>query len=1111
MPETEFQITTVHRSLGDGLEVVEALGFPELSALGETAEDAGNRLAKKIRQFLTNDELCPALELHRRRLKIQAQPSFLSLEFTPPRRTPEWQLPIMVRFEFVRWTEREDLHHAYVPTLNLGIFTPRMEDLEKRLAEHVRRVLAIRHKRLTLQVIESIQSQEPLTLGQLTVSASLPSPLDVELTAQSESKSESVLSKLAEELPPLSSLKRGDPPPPAAYEVDEPLQQLASVLSGPRPRSVLLVGPPGSGKTAIIREFARRRAQHGFPHTAFWSTSGSRLMQGQAGFGMWQERCLKLCRELSHSRGILHLGPLSELLEVGRASRGGEGVASFLRPWLARGEVLAIAECTASQLDAIQRADPQLLQAFVRIEVREPAPDVTRRILERLWSDAPGTVAPTPAEAIDWILRLHTRYGTYSANPGRPVRFLRQLLADQFPSKQLAPREVTRAFTRETGLPEVLLEDDVPLDLSTTRDWFTQRVIGQPQSVDKVLDVLALIKTRLARPRRPLASLLFIGPTGTGKTELARSLATFVFGDASRLVRFDLSEFNDPISVQRLIGGLGPSPEGLLTSRVREQPFLVLLLDEFEKADASFFDLLLQILGEGRLTDAAGRVADFCNAVIVMTSNLGAESLRRGPSGFGVESALQASEAFAEAVRQFLRPEIYNRIDALVPFAPLDREIVATIARRQLDLVLRRDGLSRRRVDLKIGPGVAEYLAETGFDARYGARPLKRKIEQEFVAPLADALNGYDFQLPLRAQVDCVHKRLKVRVTAMTGSKQSLDAENSLGFLASQITSQRRAANQLLNCREARELENQASLLAVRDRRLAKSRWKSPAQLEQLSRLPELRDCLDRLAEYDRRVAEAESKALLALYSDDSREDVRRELQLLLATLGSEYLSLQRHLFRLGFERPDECVLALFSEPRGDLLQLATAYAQVMRRHGSLEAVGLYFIPTSRNASKATLVRTDTANLDSLFPHSDPFREIPYSHRLDRSLGASRPSGELACVVLHGTGPSFWPLFLREDGKHAFEGLQSDALYLVLALNTGFTDFTPTKLIHSHDFISKLPMHPKRTLSEKRQSITDSILGTVPWEKQSLEEILDRLMRDRLSHAIQAIGKKESS
>lgn len=1111
MPETEFQITTVRRSVGEGMELVEALGFPELSSLGDTVEDAESRLCKKLRQFLTNDDLCPALEIHRRRLKIQAVASSISVEFTPPRRSPEWQLPVTVQVGFVQWTEREDLHHAYVPSLQLGIFTPRLEDLEKRLGEHVRRVLGIRHKRLNLQAIESIQWQEPLVLGQLSVTATLRTPLDLELAIQGEAKTESILRKVAEELPPLGAPARNDPPPPAAYEVGELLDQLASLLSGPRPRSVLLVGPPGSGKTAIIREFARCRAQHGFPHTAFWSTSGSRLIQGQTGFGMWQERCLKLCRELSRSRGILHLGALTELLEVGRASRGGESVASFLRPWLARGEILAIAECSPSQLDAIQRADPQLLNAFVRIEVREPPPAVVHKILHSLWSDAPGTAAPTPSAALDWILRLHTRYGTYSANPGRPVRFLRQMLADQSPSKHLAVREVTRAFARETGLPEVLLEDDLPLDLQSTRDWFSQRVVGQPHSVDKVLDVLALIKTRLARPRRPLASLLFIGPTGTGKTELARSLATFLFGDPSRLVRFDLSEFNDPISVQRLIGGLGASPEGLLTSRVREQPFLVLLLDEFEKADASFFDLLLQILGEGRLTDAAGRVADFCNAVIVMTSNLGAESLRRGPSGFGLESSTHASEAFAEAVRQFLRPEIYNRIDALVPFSPLDRAMVATIARRQLDLVLRRDGFHRERLSVEIGPGVAEYLAETGFDSRYGARPLKRRIEQEFVVPLADALNQYGLHLRVHILVSCVNKLLEMRVKATTDSDQAEVGDGNLGSLVGQATSLRRSATQLQHCRETRDLENQSSLLAVMDRRLAKGRWKSPAQLAQLKRLPELRACLDQLGDYERRVAEAESKALLAMYSDESTEEVPPELRSILAPLESEYQSLQGLVFRMGFERPDECVMALFAEPRGELLHLATAYAQLMRRHGTLDAVGLFFIQSSRSTGKPALVRTDNAVVDTLFPHNDPYRETPYAQRLDQSLGTLRPQGELACVVLKGLGPSFWPLFLREDGKHVIEGFHSDSLYLVQTLNTGFTDFTPTQPVQKHDFISKLPNPPIRTLSVRQHSITDTLLGTVSWEKQSLEEILNRLLEARLAQVIGSIGKKALS
>src|SRR6185436_19571465 len=209
------------------------------------------------------------------------------------------------------------------------------------------------------------------------------------------------------------------------------------------------------------------------------------------------------------------------------------------------------------------------------------------------------------------------------------------------------------------------LDDRVPLRLAETRDWFTGRVIGQPEAVNRALDLLATIKARLARPRKPLASFLFIGPTGVGKTEMAKELAEFLFGDAARLARFDLNEFSDPISVQRLIGGpASRDSEGLLTARVREQPFSVILLDEFEKADPAFFDLLLQILGDGRLTDAAGRVADFCNSVIVMTSNLGAQGFQRGSPGFHAEGRMtpDAQEHFTGALQKFLRPEIFNRL-----------------------------------------------------------------------------------------------------------------------------------------------------------------------------------------------------------------------------------------------------------------------------------------------------------------------------------------------------------------------------------------------------------------------------------------------------------------
>ncbi len=357
---------------------------------------------------------------------------------------------------------------------------------------------------------------------------------------------------------------------------------------------------------------------------------------------------------------MVHLGPLVELLEVGKSEHNSSGIATFLRPAVARGELLCIAECTPEQFPLIEKQDPQLLDAFRHIAVEEPDTKTGRVILASYARDnANRTTEPAALAAID---RLHRRYATYSAYPGRPLRFLDNLLRDGAQDAPIAEDEVYDGFTRETGLPRAIIDPAVPLDLAATHDWFAARVIGQPDAVGLVTDLLATVKAGLTRPNRPIASLLFIGPTGVGKTEMAKAVAEFLFGSKDRLTRFDMSEYADPVAVRRLVGGAFGS-EGLLTAKVREQPFSVVLLDEVEKADGSFFDLLLQALGEARLTDAGGRLADFRNTVVILTSNLGAESFRRGSTGFvsGNVGRAESQEHFARAVEQFLRPEMFNR------------------------------------------------------------------------------------------------------------------------------------------------------------------------------------------------------------------------------------------------------------------------------------------------------------------------------------------------------------------------------------------------------------------------------------------------------------------
>ncbi|MGH9760328.1 MAG: AAA family ATPase, partial [Blastocatellia bacterium] len=422
------------------------------------------------------------------------------------------------------------------------------------------------------------------------------------------------------------------------------------------------------------------------------------------------------------------------------------------------------------------------------------------------------------AGALETLDRLHRRYATYSAYPGRPLRFLKNLFRNKSEDQPVDSDDVSRAFSAETGLPSFLLNESEPLDLAATTDWFRQRVVGQEEAVDLVVDLMATIKAGMARRGRPLASFLFIGPTGVGKTEMARSLAQFLFRDSSasslggRMTRFDMSEYSDPAAVARLIGGSWDS-EGLLTSRVREQPFGVVLLDEFEKAHPSFFDLLLQVLGEGRLTDSSGRLADFSNSVLIMTSNLGAESFRASPTGFHTRDEVvdRARAHYTREVKAFVRPEFFNRIDRIVPFSPLPEDALLKVARRELALIQRREGVLYEGLTLDINDEVVRHLAKAGFDPRYGARPLKRAVERELLIPLARALNERSNPYQVHARAQMVAGAVEVTTIELGAPTETIRAAAT--GCAQESVKLRRTVQSLLRCADYLEVQNEIDKL----------------------------------------------------------------------------------------------------------------------------------------------------------------------------------------------------------------------------------------------------------------------------------------------------------
>lgn len=745
--------------------------------------------------------------------------SSIAVLLEPPTRSPQWTEPIELSLQVFHWTFDEAMALVRVPAIGCELLGPIEQIDEAVIREQIRVSLVRLGDRFTLDDVRRRFFQRHFEYRMVKLDYELQpdsgsiDPKDPKSIRSSFRKKTVTLRAVA------SNLMKAQLDP--IFGRVSNAKELSDYLSGLTPQSVLMVGPAGVGKTAIVHQLVQQIQTAEKSPTAgdesplagriVWSTTGSRLVSGMSGLGMWQERCLKLIREASATHAILHVGSVIELMEAGKIE-GQPGVASMIRQAVARGRLLIIAECTPEQVAIVERDEPLLLRSLVRYDVSEPAPAEITDILKsaavvhsQIAKRKHKPLTQFSDAAVEELHRLHRRYATYSALPAQPLRLMQTILERSPAGSMIGAAEVARAFAKQTGLPRFLVDDSITVDLEKIRTRLASHVIGQAEPIDLVVNLIATLKTRLTRPGRPLASLMFIGPTGVGKTEMAKALAGLLYSDTRRMVRIDMSEYSTPWSAVRLIGRPDEG-DGTLTSPIREQPFSVVLLDEFEKADPTVFDLLLQLLGEGRLTDSLGRLADFRNAVVIMTSNLGVESFRETGFGFN-EGSHDWRSHFEREVQRFVRPELLGRIDRIVPFAPLPREVVKQIALREIKMLKERPGIKYNNLQLDVQGEVIDHLCELGYKPKYGARPLRRAIEQHLAVPLANAMTTLTKECDWHLEAT-----LKQNTIAINATRIERSSGQPRGLVVSSIDQWQalaRMARLAMQCAALRDIQNE--------------------------------------------------------------------------------------------------------------------------------------------------------------------------------------------------------------------------------------------------------------------------------------------------------------
>ena len=529
---------------------------------------------------------------------------------------------------------------------------------------------------------------------------------------------------------------------------DHEVQRTIQILCRRRKNNPLYVGEAGVGKTAIAEGLAKKIVEGDVPEILLRSTIYSldmgALLAGTKYRGDFEKRLKAVLHHLKkHENAVLFIDEIHTIIGAGAASGGAMDASNLLKPALSSGELKCIGSTTYQEYRGIFEKDRALSRRFQKIDVNEPSVDETVQILKGLKSrfeQHHGVKYTSPA--LHAAAELSARYINDRFLPDKAIDVIDEagasvhLLPASKRKKTIGVSEIEEIVAKIARIPPKSVSSSDMKALRTLERDLKLVVFGQNAAIDALTTSIKMSRSGLGSPDKPIGSYLFSGPTGVGKTEVTRQLAKVL---GLELIRFDMSEYMERHTVSRLIGAppgyVGFDQGGLMTDAIHKHPHAVLLLDEIEKAHPDVYNLLLQVMDHGTLTDNNGRKADFRNIIIVMTTNAGAEQMSRTSMGFTKQN--HAGDD-VEAVKRMFSPEFRNRLDAIIPFKPLDEQtIVSVVDKFILEL---EDQLEERKVSIELDDAARRWLAKHGYEPAMGARPMARLIREKIKKPLADEL-----------------------------------------------------------------------------------------------------------------------------------------------------------------------------------------------------------------------------------------------------------------------------------------------------------------------------------------------------------------------------------